>query len=62
MQSSIQERLTKQPTVEPVIQLKVTQSDFISAWPAAEVVKNLDMKKQSGRKQCRGASKAGQVV
>ncbi len=42
MQGSIQERLTKQPTVEPVILLKVNQSDFISMWLAAEAVKNLD--------------------
>jgi hypothetical protein len=27
----MQERLTKQPTVEPVILLKATQSDFISS-------------------------------
>jgi hypothetical protein len=42
MQASIQKRFTKQPTVEPVILLKPTQSDFISKWRTAEVVKNLD--------------------
>jgi hypothetical protein len=42
MQRSMQERLTKQPTVEPVILLKATQSDFISMWLIAEFVKNLD--------------------
>ena len=42
MQRSIQEQLTKQPTGEPVVLLKVNQSDFISMWLAAKVVKNLD--------------------
>ncbi|MGP8202066.1 MAG: hypothetical protein ACLQU4_21475 [Limisphaerales bacterium] len=40
MQTSIRECLTKQPTVEPVILLKATQSDFISMWLAADAVKN----------------------